>query len=74
MAINPHGQGRDAEGRGVFVFNIGRIDTRQGSLEQFQKMGAYLVERFTREVRTVAIIAHWVSPGVCRRMGAERRD
>lgn len=48
--IYTQNQGRDAEGRGVFVFNLGRIDPGKGSLEAYQKMGAYLVERFTREV------------------------
>lgn len=41
--------GKDKEGRGLFVFNVGRIDTRLGSLERYQQMGAYLVERLTRE-------------------------
>lgn len=41
--------GKDKEGRGMFVFNVGRIDVRKASLEKYQQMGAYLIERFTRE-------------------------
>ncbi|GAB5035282.1 retinaldehyde-binding protein 1 [Nannochloropsis oceanica] len=41
--------GRDKEGRGIFVFNVGKIDTRKASLEKYQQVGAYLVERFTRD-------------------------
>jgi hypothetical protein len=41
--------GRDKEGRGMFVFNVGKIDIRKASLEKYQQMGAYLVERFTRD-------------------------
>lgn len=37
-------KGRDAEGRGIFVFNVGNIDVKKAPLEKYQKMGAYLME------------------------------
>ena len=50
--------GKDKEGRGLFVFNVGKIDVRQGSLESFQKMGAYVVERVTRDeaIQTTGLV------------------
>jgi hypothetical protein len=64
--------GKDKEGRGLFVFNVGKMDTRKGSLEKHQMMGAYLMERFTREesiqktgIVMIADVSH-VSFSLCR--------